>query len=300
MNAKPVALKVLLQHRHLQTHSAFRREYDRVAAAIDPTLRGGWPSKAQFYRWLSGELVGLPYADHCRILEGMFPGWKVDQLFQAHDGGIQFVPEPTMPQVATSSVRSAQLTGPTVQNVDHAVAFHQSPSLLSSVPHSFSVDILSGFWVTCYQFNSRRGMQYHADITRLTPQSDRRVTAKNYPPDPRAQDQATSFRNEIDAQLANRHLIGHWKNINDTRYFGSVHLAVLPGEMVMDGYYTGFSSDIQVDAMRWRWVRLDPASLSSVDLQEVTLSDADMICALLEHASSNAPLDLAAIVEEIR
>ena len=82
MNAKPVVLKVLLQRRHLQTYRAFCREYDRVAADADPALRGGWPSKAQFYRWLSGELIGLPYPDHCRILEGMFPDWKVGQLFQ--------------------------------------------------------------------------------------------------------------------------------------------------------------------------------------------------------------------------
>jgi TnpA family transposase len=60
VTAKPIVLKVLLQQRHLQTHSAFRREYDRVAADVDRTLKGGWPSKAQFYRWLSGDLIGLP------------------------------------------------------------------------------------------------------------------------------------------------------------------------------------------------------------------------------------------------
>ncbi len=105
MTAKPIVLKALLQQRHLQTHSAFRREYDRVAADVDPTLKGGWPSKAQFYRWISGELIGLPYADHCRILEGMFPGWKVDQLFQLHDGGIEFIPEPPTPQTPTPTIR---------------------------------------------------------------------------------------------------------------------------------------------------------------------------------------------------
>ena len=94
MTTKPIALKALLQERHLQTHRAFCREYDKVATAIDPTLRGGWPSKAQFYRWLSGDLVGLPYADHCRILEGMFPDWKVDQLFHTRDEGIEFIPKP--------------------------------------------------------------------------------------------------------------------------------------------------------------------------------------------------------------
>jgi hypothetical protein len=98
LDTKPVVLKVLLQQRHLQTHRAFCREYDRVAAKADPTLRGGWPSKAQFYRWLSGELVGVPYPDHCRILEKMFPDWKVDQLFQLYDGGIDFIPEPPTKQ----------------------------------------------------------------------------------------------------------------------------------------------------------------------------------------------------------
>ncbi|HKR51122.1 MAG TPA: hypothetical protein VJT72_16345 [Pseudonocardiaceae bacterium] len=118
MNANPVVLKVLLQHRHLQTYSTFCREYDKVAADIDRTLRGGWPSKAQFYRWLSGDLVGLPYADHCRILEGMFPGWKVDQLFQAHDGGIEFVPEPSTPKRATPTIRPIPPTGPVDQSAD--------------------------------------------------------------------------------------------------------------------------------------------------------------------------------------
>lgn len=110
-----MVLKVLLQHRHLQTHRAFCREYDRVAAKVDPTLRGGWPSKAQFYRWISGELVGLPYPDHCRILESMFPDWKVAQLFQTHNGGIDFIPEPDKPQATTKPnqpVPPARSVGP--------------------------------------------------------------------------------------------------------------------------------------------------------------------------------------------
>jgi hypothetical protein len=112
--AKPIVLKVLLQQRHLQTHRAFCREYEKVAAEIDPTLRGGWPSKAQFYRWLSGDLIGLPYADHCRILEGMFLGWKVDQLFQIHDGGIEFIPEPPQPPTHTPpAIRPIPPTTPT-------------------------------------------------------------------------------------------------------------------------------------------------------------------------------------------
>ncbi len=106
---------MLLQQRHLHTHSTFCREYDRVASDIDRTLRGGWPSKAQFYRWLSGDLVGLPYAAHCRILEGMFPGWKVDQLFQPHDGGIGFVPEPATKAAQTPTIRPIPATEPADQ-----------------------------------------------------------------------------------------------------------------------------------------------------------------------------------------
>jgi hypothetical protein len=295
LNAKPVLLKVLLQQRHMQTHSAFCREYDKVAAEVDRTLKGGWPSRAQFYRWLSGTLVGLPYVDHCRVLEKMFPGWKVDQLFQVHDGGIEFIPKPSTSQVKTTI---AAPTAPTMQQAHQMTTFHQSPGLLASVPQSFSADILGGFWVTCYQFDSDRGIRCHADITELAPRSDRWVTAKNYPPDPRTQGQALPFRNDIEAQLVNRHLVGHWKNISDTRYFGSLHLAVLPGETVMYGYYTGFSSDIRVDTMRWKWVRIDPASLSGVDLQKITLKEPEMIHELLENSANDVLLGLATIVEE--
>jgi hypothetical protein len=85
------------------------------------TLKGGWPSRAQFYRWLSGDLIGLPYTDHCRILESMFPDWKVDQLFQAHDGGIEFIPEPPAPQKKTVTTPS---TVPIAPEADQVVAFY--------------------------------------------------------------------------------------------------------------------------------------------------------------------------------
>lgn len=126
MNAKPIALKVLLQQRHLQGHRAFCREYDKVAADIDKSLVGGWPSKAQFYRWLSGELLSLPYADHCRILEKMFPGWTAAQLFEAHDGSIEFVPNPT--QAAQTAGRPLSVTAPTGPGVADVVAVYPTRS----------------------------------------------------------------------------------------------------------------------------------------------------------------------------
>ncbi|WP_216209536.1 DUF5919 domain-containing protein [Amycolatopsis aidingensis] len=95
MAGKPTVLKVLLRRRHLQGHRTFCREYDKLAKQVEPELAGSWPSKAQFYRWLSRDLQGLPYAHHCRILEAMFPGWTAEQLFQEHPGDSEFAPEPS-------------------------------------------------------------------------------------------------------------------------------------------------------------------------------------------------------------
>jgi hypothetical protein len=78
-------LKALLQARHLQTHGAFCREYDRVAKDIDSSLVGHWPSRATLHRWMTGTVKRVPYPDHCRILEAMFPGWTSEQLLQPYD-----------------------------------------------------------------------------------------------------------------------------------------------------------------------------------------------------------------------
>lgn len=79
-------LKALLQQRHLQTVSAFNREYDRIATRIEPDVIGCGPKKAQFYRWLSGNVSSLPYPHHCRILTEMFPGWSASELFAPLSG----------------------------------------------------------------------------------------------------------------------------------------------------------------------------------------------------------------------
>jgi Domain of unknown function (DUF5919) len=81
MTGRSTVLKALLRERHLQEHRAFCREYDRAAKAIDRDLVGTYPSKATFYRWLAGDLRGLPYPDHCRVLERMLPGWTAAAMF---------------------------------------------------------------------------------------------------------------------------------------------------------------------------------------------------------------------------
>lgn len=80
--APPVRLKVLLRERHWQTYRTFIAEYDKAARKVDPGLVGEGPSRAQLHRWTSGNVKGLPYPDHCRVLEKMFPGWNAAQLFE--------------------------------------------------------------------------------------------------------------------------------------------------------------------------------------------------------------------------
>jgi len=74
VDAQEPALKTLIRERHL-TYDGFCREWDRTARGVDDHLVGRWPGRAQYYRWLRGELVnGHPYPDACRMLEAMFAG----------------------------------------------------------------------------------------------------------------------------------------------------------------------------------------------------------------------------------
>jgi DNA-binding transcriptional regulator YhcF (GntR family) len=171
-------------------------------------------------------------------------------------------------------------------------------SVLESVPSTFSPAILDGLWVTAYHFHSDQEPKPHADITRITPQSGRRLTSTNYLPEPRTQDHIPPFRTEVEAQLVNRHFIGFWKNVSDTRYFGSVHLAVLPGENVMTGYYTSFTSDVRVDAMAWTWVRLDPASVGPSGYPHVRLKDPGTVNDVLMKYTDRSPIAASAVLEE--
>ena len=168
--------------------------------------------------------------------------------------------------------------------------------LLAEVPASFTADTLSGSWLTCYQFSDPP--KFHADIAAVTAVSERRVRITNSPPVPRTQGHAFPFRNEIEAELADRHLVGCWKNVSDSRYFGSVHLAVLHGETVMEGFYTGLASDVRITTAAWKWVRLEPGSLEGADLSAMVLRDPAELFALAEHHTQyDAPLSLTALGE---
>lgn len=133
-------LKVLLKQRHLQGHRAFCREYDRVAGRIDPDLKGRHPSKAQFYRWLSSDLIGLPYADHCRVLEQMFPNWTAEQLLASHADNLAFVPEPEDTAINGDSGPASAVSAPS--NVPTEVVTLYAHR--AETPKDLWLDLLSG------------------------------------------------------------------------------------------------------------------------------------------------------------
>ena len=86
MGEQEIAFKALVRQRHM-SYEAFCREWDRVAKSVDDVLKGHYPGRAQYYRWLRGELANKrPYPDACRMLEAMFPGWPVEGLFSPYTG----------------------------------------------------------------------------------------------------------------------------------------------------------------------------------------------------------------------
>lgn len=101
---EPTLLKALLRVRHWQKRETFAQQWDSVAKTIDSRLVGSCPAHAQFYRWLRGSVRSMPHPDACRILEAMFPGWTVQQLFQP---------------VRLS--RSKLLPAPTVESNNHSI-----------------------------------------------------------------------------------------------------------------------------------------------------------------------------------
>lgn len=81
--ATPTMLKTLVRERHWHTYSMFKRAYCRAAEALDRELVKSTPSERTVKRWLSGR-TGLPQVEHCAVLEAMFPGWAVAELFQPY------------------------------------------------------------------------------------------------------------------------------------------------------------------------------------------------------------------------
>jgi hypothetical protein len=80
---QPTLLAALLEDRGWLRYGSFCAAYEKAARSLDRE-RGGSsaPSRAQFHRWWTGELRGLPYTDHCRVLEHMLTGYSAAQMFK--------------------------------------------------------------------------------------------------------------------------------------------------------------------------------------------------------------------------
>ena len=99
MTAHPTVLAVLLEDRGLHRYGSFCAAYQQAAGALDKQLADSVPSRAQFHRWLTGELRSLPYTDHCRVLEHMLAGYSAPQLFAPCPDGPS--PLPRVPRQAS-------------------------------------------------------------------------------------------------------------------------------------------------------------------------------------------------------
>jgi DNA-binding transcriptional regulator YiaG len=81
----PTLLKELVRERHL-TYEAFSAEYEKAAAGLTADTEA--PSRATYWRWLSGHLKGrTPYPGACRVLEAMFAPWRAADLFGPYQPG---------------------------------------------------------------------------------------------------------------------------------------------------------------------------------------------------------------------
>lgn len=133
MGEEVVAIKALIQQRHL-SYAGFCQEWEKAAAGIDKRLTGSHPGHAQFYRWLKGDLrSGKPRTDSCRVLEAMFPGWTVDELFTPYHGSMQS----SRDQTETQGRDSAQRRQPPAEegrHLDLAGVYMSRPQFLSEVP----------------------------------------------------------------------------------------------------------------------------------------------------------------------
>ncbi|MEB3033737.1 MULTISPECIES: hypothetical protein [Mycolicibacter] len=253
------ALKALLSERHLHEYRAFTVAYRDVVRDLALPSSAEPPTKATYYHWLSGQMLGLPRGYHCLVLERMFPGWSAQELFSTGDGG------------------GGGVAG----------------GLLATITPTVDASVLTGLWCTAYLNEGSR----HADLTTISSNSGV-LTARNYPPTPRREGRPVGYSNDIAFSLSGRHLIGQWRNASDSYYYGTVHLAVLPGEALLDGYYTSVVTDARVESERWRWVRVDPATVAGADMHAVKVGDPRHVYDLiLNHSDYGPPIELTRVVE---
>lgn len=242
----------------------YRPSFSRVASGNVAALRAEFAmSLPEFTEWLASQLEWAPTPDAVeRWEQGTTPPGDVVSACYAVSNGIA---ESSLP-------------------------------LLAAVSPAFDAAMLEGLWVTVYEFPSMGTVRYHADVATVTAETGNRIHAVNHPPEPRSEGRSVGFRNEIEATLAGRHLIGTYMNTSDTRYYGTVQLAVHSGETVMEGIFAGVGSDVEVSDGRWKWVRLDadPDEVAGIMLR----GPVELYELVKSRTRNDEPLTLADIREE--
>lgn len=132
MSGQPTLLSVLLQNKGLHRYGSFCIAYDKAARALDGKP-GVAPSRAQFHRWLTGELRSIPYTDHCRVLEHMIAGYSASQLFAPCPDGVIPAPARAAESAANGSSRPSLPRPPDADMADVAAVFTTRTEFASSI-----------------------------------------------------------------------------------------------------------------------------------------------------------------------
>jgi hypothetical protein len=243
----------------IRAHSSYRPDYRKLASVQFAAARQKLGlTQAQFAEMLS-DMLGWP------VLESAVKRWET-------------VKDPLASVLAAAKDAAGGEAG-------------VAALPLITEPPAFPAEALAGPWVTSYQFMHAGKPHHHADIAHVVTGSGNRIRAVNHPPEPRSEGRGRAFRNEINGELNGRHVGGVWVNTSDTRYWGRFQLAVLPGEIVMEGWFGGVGSDIEVSTGFWKWVRLDAGPVPPAGF---TLRDpSELYDLVMNHSQYGEPLTLA-------
>jgi hypothetical protein len=87
---------------------------------------------------------------------------------------------------------------------------------LSSIAPALEPTLVARLWLTGYLI---RGGHHHVDLSTISA-TGARVISRSYPPAPQLEGQSSGHETDITARLFDRHLMGYFRNCNDSHYFG--------------------------------------------------------------------------------
>jgi hypothetical protein len=111
MPGHPTLLAVLLEEKGLLRYGSFCIAYEKAARSLDGKP-GIAPSRAQFHRWLVGDLRSMPYTDHCRVLEHLITNYSASQLFAPCPDGVIPAPARRTPENRANTTAQPSLPLP--------------------------------------------------------------------------------------------------------------------------------------------------------------------------------------------